>query len=344
MNGKLDNLSFPLIQGGMGVGISLSGLAGAVAKEGCIGVLSSAYIGINQKDFEKDRRKESIQAIRIEIEKARKISQGNGLIGINIMCALRDYEAHVKESLESGVDAIISGAGLPLKLPDLAKGYDVLLIPIVSSQRVTKLICEYWQKKYNRLPDAIIIEGKKAGGHLGYSYSELEQMNDADLLHTLREVKKYLSQDSIMKDIPVFVAGGITDSKEVEIYLKNGANGIQVGTAFAISKESDASKEYKEILIKAKTEDTLVIQSPVGLPARAIKTPYLYEKTAPRKCIGCLKTCKGLKAEFCLSEALIAAVKGNLQKGVFFTGSEIGKFNESLNVQEIIKQLFKERQ
>jgi len=128
-----------------------------------------------------------------------------------------------------------------------------------------------------------------------------------------------------------------------EIYLKNGANGIQVGTVFAISRESDASTAYKEILIRAKTEDTLVIQSPVGLPARAIKTPYLYEKITPKKCIGCLKTCKGLEAEFCLSEALIAAVKGNFQKGVFFTGSEIGKFKESLSVKEIIKQLFKER-
>ena len=146
-----------------------------------------------------------------------------------------------------------------------------------------------------------------------------------------------------MKEIPVFVAGGITDYEEVEIYLKNGANGIQVGTAFAISKESDASKAYKEILIKAKTEDTLVIQSPVGLPARAIKTPYLCNKIAPKKCIGCLKTCKGLDAEFCLSEALIAAVKGDLGKGVFFTGSEIGRFNESLSVKEIVKHLFKER-
>lgn len=333
---KLEKLTIPLIQGGMGVGISLSRLAGTVASYGGMGVLSSAYIGVNEVDFEKDKRQVSIGAIGTEIEKAKKISQGKGLIGINIMCAIRDYEQHVKASLKNGVDAIISGAGLPLKLPSLAEGYDTLLIPIISSARVAKIIIEYWQKKYNRLPDAFVLEGKRAGGHLGYSREELEKIKDSDLFTEFNHVKAMVEKLVPNQEIPIFVAGGITTKNEVDEFLSAGAKGVQLGTVFAVSKESDASESYKEVLLNAKAEDTLLIESPAGLPARAIKTPFLSKFTSPKECIGCLKSCKGLSASFCLSEALISAVKGDYENGLFFTGSEIGSFNVSLSVKDII--------
>lgn len=337
---KLEKLSIPLIQGGMGVGISLSNLAGTVAFCGAMGVLSSAYLGVNEKDFESNKRQVTIASIGKEIRKAKKISQGNGLIGINIMCAIRDYEAHVKESLAAGIDAIISGAGLPLKLPSLAKGYDTLLIPIISSARVAKIIIEYWQKKYNRLPDAFVLEGKRAGGHLGYSREELEKIDDRDLFDEFEAVKSMVKTLSLKQEIPIFVAGGITTKNEVDEFISRGARGVQLGTVFAISRESDATEAYKEILLNAKSEDTLLIESPAGLPARAIKSPFLAHLTAPKSCVGCLKSCKGMAASFCLSEALVNAVRGDYTRGLFFTGSEIGLFNTSLSVQEIIKNYF----
>lgn len=337
---KFEKLKLPLIQGGMGVGISLSNLAGSVAFYGGMGVLSSAYIGVNEVGFDENKRQVTIEAIGKEIKKAKKISAGNGLIGINIMCAIRDYEAHVKESLSHGVDAIISGAGLPLKLPSLAEGYDTLLIPIISSSRVAKIIIEYWQKKYDRLPDAFVLEGKCAGGHLGYSREELETIGENDLLEELHSVKEMIKSLLPNQDIPVFVAGGLKTKEEIDLFLANGAAGVQLGTIFALCKESDATEAYKNVLIQAKKEDTLLIESPAGLPARAIDTPLLRDLTAPSNCVGCLKSCKGMNASFCLSEALVSAVRGNYEKGLFFTGSEIGFFNESKSVEEIISSYF----
>lgn len=342
MKPSFDQLSIPILQGGMGIGISLSKLAGAIAFEGGMGTLSSAYIGVNEKDFDKNRRKISLEAIGKEIKKARALSQGKGLLAINIMYAITDYEAHVKESLKHGIDAIVSGAGLPLKLPSLVENQSVLLIPIISSARVAKIIIDYWNKKYNRLPDAFILEGKKAGGHLGYSSQELQEGNLNDLYDSFLSVKAFLKDYlPTTKDIPIFVAGGISSAKETKMFLEAGARGIQLGTPFALSCESDASERYKDILLEKKYPPKL-IESPAGLMARALDTPFLKKFTSPTHCVGCLKTCKGPNASYCLSEALIQAVRGNFQDGLFFVGAEIEKMTKKMSVKEIIRSFLED--
>ena len=241
----------PIVQGGMGVGISLGNLAGAVAKEGGVGIISSAQIGFKEEDFENNPRLANKKAIKKEYEKARRISP-NGIIGFNIMVALKDYREHVIEAAKAGADIIVSGAGLPTELPEYLKGFKTKMAPIVSSVKSAKVILKYWDRRHNATADMIIIEGPKAGGHLGFSVEELESELDYDneIQGIIDVVKEY--EKKYNKDIPVVVAGGISDKNKVKHAFDLGAQGVQVATRFVPTKECDADENYKKEYIKAR--------------------------------------------------------------------------------------------
>ena len=260
----------PIVQGGMGVGISLGNLAGAVAKEGGVGIISSAQIGFKEEDFENNPRLANKKAIKKEYEKARRISP-NGIIGFNIMVALKDYREHVIEAAKAGADIIVSGAGLPTELPEYLKGFKTKMAPIVSSVKSAKVILKYWDRRHNVTADMIIIEGPKAGGHLGFSVEELESELDYDneIQGIIDVVKEY--EKKYNKDIPVVVAGGISDKNKVKHAFDLGAQGVQVATRFVPTKECDADENYKKEYIKAKKEDIVIVKSPVGMPGRSHK-------------------------------------------------------------------------
>ena len=264
----------PIVQGGMGVGISLGNLAGAVAKEGGVGIISSAQIGFKEEDFENNPRLANKKAIKKEYEKARRISP-NGIIGFNIMVALKDYREHVIEAAKAGADIIVSGAGLPTELPEYLKGFKTKMAPIVSSVKSAKVILKYWDRRHNATADMIIIEGPKAGGHLGFSVEELESELDYDheIQGIIDVVKEY--EKKYNKDIPVVVAGGISDKNKVKHAFDLGAQGVQVATRFVPTKECDADENYKKEYIKAKKEDIVIVKSPVGMPGRAIKNKFM---------------------------------------------------------------------
>ncbi len=337
---KLGNktLSIPIIQGGMGVGISLGNLAGAVAKEGGMGVLSDANPGYMREDFWTNSREANHIAMTEEIKKAKEIAGGNGLIGVNVMVAGVEYASRVKTVVDAGADCIISGAGLPLDLPSLVPE-DVLVAPIVSSGKGAATICRAWKKRHNRLPDFIVIEGAKAGGHLGFKADEIETAKS--LSEILKDVKE---QTASYGDIPVFVAGGIFTSKEVADYVNEGAAGVQMATRFIATHECDASEAYKNMMVNATEEDVYIIKSPVGMPGRAIKTPLIDklnngERIMPKKCIRCLIPCDPATTPYCITLALIEAAKGNVEDGLFFCGANVGKVDKIVTVKELIDEL-----
>ena len=266
----------PLIQGGMGVGVSLSSLAGAVAAEGGIGVISTAQIGYREPDFDSNPIGANLRAIKTEIQKARQIAKG-GILGANIMVATRKYEEYVKSAVEAGIDLIISGAGLPMDLPKLVGTAKTKLAPIVSSVKSVQVIMRYWWKKYSRLPDAIVIEGPLAGGHLGF---HKEQLEDVDGLHYDDEVKAIIDKvnetaSEHETEIPVIMAGGVYTREDMEHYMEMGASGVQVATRFVTTYECDADDSYKQAYIDAAKEDIVIVQSPVGMPGRAILNPFM---------------------------------------------------------------------
>ena len=341
----IGNLSapIPVIQGGMGVGVSLSSLAGAVAKEGGIGIISTAQIGYREPEFQRHPIETNLKMIEIEINKAREIAQG-GIIGVNIMVATREYEKYVKAALEAGADLIISGAGLPMTLPELAKGYPCKIAPIVSSVKSADVICKYWQKKYNRLPDLVIIEGPKAGGHLGFSNDYLEHMEDYDfdmeIKNIIEKVKSYA--DAVNTEIPVVVAGGIYTREDMEHCLLLGANGVQMATRFVTTYECDAKEAFKQAYINAKQEDIVIIKSPVGMPARAIRNAFVertYEGKIPHgKCSLCVSTCNPLETPYCITQALIQAVSGDTQEAILFCGSNAYRAEKIEHVHDIMNE------
>jgi NAD(P)H-dependent flavin oxidoreductase YrpB (nitropropane dioxygenase family) len=345
INGK--ELAHGIIQGGMGVGVSLSELAGAVAREGCMGVISSVNIGFKEPDFLTNPFEANIRALKKHIQRAKEISQGNGLIGVNIMVAVSHYEETVKAAVAAGADAIISGAGLPLNLAELVKGSKTLFAPIVSSKRAALLLCKSFIKKAGLLPDFIVIEGHKAGGHLGFSANDLEEQTCQPNLQILNEVKEVIApfEDEFKKKIRVFLGGGIFDKNDVKEAIDAGADGVQIGTRFIATKECDADNVFKQVIVDAKAEDIRIIKSPVGMPARAIYTPLLenLEKGKTffaKKCNSCLTACpKGENIPYCISRALIAAVEGNREEGLFFCGENASRVNEIMTVKELVNEL-----
>lgn len=337
----------PIIQGGMAVGISLSGLSSAVAEAGGIGVIGTAGIGMEEPDFFENFLEANIRALKKEIRKAREKTKG--IIGVNILVALSNFADMVKTAIEEKIDLIFSGAGLPLDLPKyLKKSSNTKLVPIVSSGRAAKIIAKSWIEKYNYIPDAFVVEGPLAGGHLGFKREELENPDitlEARLKEVLDEIK--VIEEKYGKEIPVIVAGGIYDGKDIAKFLKLGAKGVQMATRFVATYECDADEKFKEEYIKCKKEDIIIIQSPVGLPGRAIKNEFLEAvergEKKPYKCpFQCIKTCDYKNSPYCIAIALLNAKKGNFKYGFAFAGANAYKVNKIVSVKELIRELVRE--
>jgi len=333
----------PIIQGGMGVGVSLSNLAGNVAKHGGIGVISAAHPGYMEDDFEKNTLEANLRGLHKHIKKAKEISL-NGIIGVNIMVAINNYAEHVKAAIAAGADLIISGAGLPLKLPEITKGSSIKIAPIVSSRKAAKVILNYWKKHSNRTADAVIVEGPEAGGHLGFKVNNLEKEIknfDENILDIIEEVK--LFEKEFNTKIPVIVAGGVFSHEDVMKYLSLGANGVQVATRFVATEECDAHPKFKEAYVNCKKEDIKITISPVGMPGRAIKNKFLDKLEEGRmkisKCYDCLIPCNPANTPYCITSALINAVKGDLDNGLIFCGNNAYKINKISTVKEVIDEL-----
>lgn len=340
---KIGNIiaKIPIIQGGMGIGVSGYRLASAVANENAIGIISAAQIGYKEPDFKVNPRKANIKALKNEIRKAREISP-KGIIGINVMVAMTQYDEMIKVALEEDVDLIISGAGLPMNLPKLVEGHDIKIAPIVSSRKATSIILKSWVKKYNRYPDFIVVEGPEAGGHLGFNKDKLSNKEDISLEKILQdvidEVNKY------KKDIPIIAAGGIYDKEDIKRFLNIGASGVQMATRFIATEECDANINFKNAFISCSKEDITLVKSPVGLPGRAIKNNFLnlvnnIENLKPNICYKCIKFCDPSKTPYCISNALINAVNGYVDDGLIFTGSNGYRINKIVTVKELIKEL-----
>ena len=337
----------PIIQGGMGVGISLSGLASAVANEGGIGVIATAVIGMNEPDFSRNFLEANIRALRKEIRKARELSKG--ILGVNIMVALTNFADLVKTAIEEGIDIIFSGAGLPLNLPQFLNGtIKTNLVPIVSSARATGIILKKWSEKYNRLPDAIVVEGPLAGGHLGFKEEMIgdpEYSLEKLVPEVIQIVKPY--EEKYKKPIPVIAAGGIYTGSDIYRFFQLGASGVQMATRFVTTYECDASEKFKQTYVDSRKEDIVIIKSPVGMPGRAIKNTFLDEvsqgKRKPFNCpYHCLKTCDYKNTPYCISLALVNAKKGNLSHGFAFAGENAYRAKGIISVKELIETLIEE--
>lgn len=339
--------SVPIIQGGMGVGISLSSLAGAVAKEGGIGVISAAHPGYLEPDFETNTIEANLRALAYHIKRAKEISNG-GIIGVNIMRAMKHYQEYVDCCVKNGADLIISGAGLPLELPELLKDAPTLYAPIVSSQKAAKVLLQRWEKRGARLPDFIVIEGPRAGGHLGFSLKDLEEGFASNYENYDEEVKKILAyikefEVKYNRPFPVIFAGGVYDRKDIDHYLSLGCDGVQMATRFVPTEECDASLEFKLAYLHAKKEDITFVKSPVGLPGRAISNDFMEkrktEKEDIKKCYGCLEKCNPATTPYCITGALIRAAKGDTKNSLLFCGDNAYRAETLTTVKEIFSEL-----
>jgi nitronate monooxygenase len=346
---RIGNLSIavPVIQGGMGVGISLSGLASAVANEGGVGVISSAGLGLLYRDFSENFLEASIFGLKEEIRKARE--KTIGVIGVNVMVAMTNYVDMIKTSISEKIDIIIAGAGLPLDLPSfLKKGSITKLIPIVSSARAAKIICEKWKANYDYLPDAVIVEGPKAGGHLGFKEEQIGD-NNYTLEKLVPEIVSELKpfEEKYNQSIPLIAAGGIYTGEDIHNILELGASGVQMATRFVTTEECDASPAFKQAYIDADEKDIEIIKSPVGMPGRAIFSNFIQKvregRKQPAKCpFKCIKTCDITKSPYCIIIALINALKGNFENGFAFAGSNAFRATKISSVKEIFQSLIKE--
>jgi NAD(P)H-dependent flavin oxidoreductase YrpB (nitropropane dioxygenase family) len=330
----------PIIQGGMGVGVSLSGLASAVANQGGIGVIAAAGIGMLENDGSSNYLEASIRALQNEIRKARKLTQG--IIGVNIMVALSNFVELVKISIEEGADAIFAGAGLPLNLPEyLGKTSKTKLIPIVSSAKAATLLIKKWVGKYDYVPDAFVVEGPKAGGHLGF---KPEQIDDPEytlekiVVDVVNSVRPF--EDEFGKPIPIIAGGGIYTGEDMYKIMKLGASGVQMATRFVTTDECDASIDFKNAYIHATKEDIGIIKSPVGLPGRVIVNEFIQSVNAghktPFRCpYHCITTCEYKSSPYCIAMALINAKKGILKNGFAFAGANAFRATEIKPVEEV---------
>lgn len=336
---------YPIIQGGMGVGVSMHNLAGNVSKEGGIGVISAADIGYKEEDFNTNPKEANIRAIGKEIKLAREIAGEDKIIAMNVMVAMRQYDEIVEECVKQGIDLIISGAGIPKELPKFVIGSNTKIAPIVSSLRCCKLIVEHWKKKYNYIPDMIVIEGTEAGGHLGFKLEELKEENKPKLEDITKEVVTYIKQveEETGKEIPVISAGGIWDSNDIKKFLNLGASGVQMATRFVTTFECDANENFKNAYINCNKEDIKIIKSPVGMPGRALNNNFIkeVEKSSPQisKCYSCIKTCDVRTTPYCITNALINSVKGDISKGLVFCGSNAYRAKEIVPVHDLMLEL-----
>ncbi|HWR60775.1 MAG TPA: nitronate monooxygenase family protein [Clostridia bacterium] len=346
---KIGNLTakLPIIQGGMGVGISLSGLASAVANEGGVGIIAAAGIGMLDYDFSTKFLEANITRLKNEIRRAREKTKG--IIGVNIMVALSNYAEFVKASIEEKIDIIFSGAGLPLNLPQYLEGkYETKLVPIVSSARAAGVICRKWLDKYNYLPDAVVVEGPKAGGHLGFKEHQIfdESFSLEKIVpEVINELKPF--EDKAGRPIPVIAGGGIYSGEDIYRIMKLGASGVQMATRFVTTEECDASIEFKNTYINAKRDDVTIIKSPVGMPGRAIRNTFTEDisrgANKPFRCpYHCIVTCDYKNSPYCIALALTNAQKGKLEHGFAFAGENAYKTDRIVSVKELMDTLQEE--
>jgi NAD(P)H-dependent flavin oxidoreductase YrpB (nitropropane dioxygenase family) len=337
---------YPIIQGGMGVGVSRSKLAGAVAKEGCIGIISTAQIGFDEPDFESNTLEANLRSLEKHIKEAKRISN-NGIIGINIMCVTNHYKEMIKKAIDSGIDLILSGAGLPKELPKLIENTKVKIAPIISSARGAVLMIKLWAQKYNYIPDLIVVEGPEAGGHLGFSKEELSEKK-LNIFDIIKDVIEQINTFELKfnKKIPVIAAGGIYTGEDIAKCLKLGAAGVQMATRFVATEECDAHENFKKAYIDAKEENIKIIQSPVGMPGRAIVNKFIkcieQAQLKPTKCLNCISTCNPAETLYCITKALTNSVKGDIDNGLVFCGSNAYRVNKIVSVKELINELVTE--
>lgn len=366
---KIGNLvaKHPVIQGGMGVGVSLSSLAGAVAKAGGIGIISTAQIGFKDQNFGKNPMAANLRAIHSELKKAREKAP-QGILGFNIMVATKEYASYVKEAVKAGADVIISGAGLPIDMPKFVaeaenenggsekKERRTMIAPIVSSVKSALVICRMWDRKYHTAPDFVVVEGPCAGGHLGFSREQLTELGadtdhvaetfdepayDKEIRGIIGTVKSFA--EKYKKHIPVITGGGIFDHKDVLHQFALGAEGIQAATRFVTTEECDADIAYKEAYINAKEEDIVIVKSPVGMPGRAIKNKFL-ERVAQgpvkvERCFRCLEHCNPATTPYCITKALINAAEGRIDEALLFCGSNAYRCEKIETVPEVMAAL-----
>ncbi|MBI9065952.1 MAG: nitronate monooxygenase [Salinivirgaceae bacterium] len=344
-------IKLPIVQGGMGVAISLSGLASAVANEGGIGVISAAAIGMTEPNFEKNYRNANKNALRKQIQKARSLT--DGVLGVNLMVALSDYDELLKVSIEEKIDVVFMGAGLPLKLPQfvLDTGFENIhtkFIPKVSGAKAANLIFKYWASKFNHVPDAVVVEGPLAGGHLGFKKQELID-NNIKLSTLIRETVEVVAvfEKQFNKEIPVIAAGGIYTGADVKEIMKAGAKAVKMGTRFVTTHECDADIEFKNSYINSAKEDITLIASPVGLPGRVIGSEFVDKinngETKPFKCPWkCLKSCDFRTVPYCISQILHNSAQGKLDQGFAFAGSNAYRATEIVSVKEVFESIKEE--
>jgi NAD(P)H-dependent flavin oxidoreductase YrpB (nitropropane dioxygenase family) len=334
----------PIIQGGMGVGISMSGLAAAVANEGGVGVISAAGLGLVHRNPALGYLEANMEGLRKEIRLAKEKTKG--IIGVNIMVAMSNFADLVSTAISEKADIIFSGAGLPFELPKFLLPDSVTkLVPIVSSGRAAKIICDKWKSLHDYLPDAIVVEGPKAGGHLGFKRDQIEDAHytlEELIPEVVKEVRFF--EDKYQKEIPVIAAGGIYTGQDIYNILQRGARGVQMGTRFVTTEECDASMGFKQTYINAEAGDIEIIQSPVGMPGRALSNNFIDKvkqglKT-PIKCpFHCIKTCDVSSSPYCIITALYNAYKGNMEGGYAFAGSNAHLATKISTVKEIFHEL-----
>lgn len=332
----------PLLQGGMGVGISLGSLAGAVAKEGAVGIISAAHPGYREPDFYQNPVEANKRAIHAELKKARSIAP-DGIIGFNIMVAMNYYEEYVHEIVKAGADIIVSGAGLPADLPAYIEGSSAAIAPIVSTEKSAKVILKYWDKKYKRTADLLVIEGPLAGGHLGFRLKQLEEYTpewyDEEVKKILAIVRQY--EEKYGHKIPVVLAGGIRNHEDYVHAMSLGVDGIQVASRFVPTVECDADEKYKNAYLQAQAGDIEIVKSPVGMPGRAIHNQLMDkvgsgQRVPAKKCLNCIHTCNPATTPYCITDALIHAAKGELDDALLFCGGKAYEADHIGTVKEVI--------
>lgn len=337
----------PIVQGGMGVGISLSGLASAVATAGGIGTIAAVGLGLIHGSSDKNYRQNNIDGVIKEIRKARQLTKG--ILGVNIMSVLTNFSEIVETAIKEKIDVIFSGAGLPLDLPKFKiNGSITKLVPIVSSGRAAQIIAKKWIQNFNYIPDAFVVEGPKAGGHLGFSYNDLESKNIEleNLVKDVVVVSKEISETH-NKEIPIIAGGGITSGKQIRDILNIGASAVQIGSSFIATEECDASNNFKQAIINSSKKDIRLIKSPVGLPGRAVDNDFLLAaergEMRPKSCkYNCIKSCDPKTTEYCIMEALISAYHGKLDSGFAFTGANAHTIESITTVKEVFHRLMDE--
>lgn len=345
------SVKIPIVQGGMGVAISLSGLASAVANEGGIGVISTAGIGMREADYDTNFREANLRALRKEIRKAKSLT--NGVLGVNVMMALTDHEDLIKVAVEENIDIIFMGAGLPLNIPlvlkeaGLEKHHTKLAVK-VSSAKAARLIFQYWENKYNLIPDAVVVEGPLAGGHLGFKKAELAKpFTPLHILveETVNAIKPF--EEKFEKEVPVIAGGGIYTGDDMYAIMQAGAKGVKMGTRFVTTHECDAALAFKEAYINCKKEDIVFIDSPVGLPGRVIRNNFVDQvklgNTKPFRCVWrCLIPCNVKKAPYCISQALMNAAQGKMDEGFAFAGAKAYLATRIQSVKEVFQEVLAE--